>query len=382
MTISCDLESLILTIHSGALADDEWIRIGHDLQRAVSADGAGLVRPSGKTDVKWWCRLFGFDPDLVTEYANHWALQDVWYQGAVRTRRLGIGLVNVDSQLIDYHEYKRTAFYNEFLSRMNIDRMMNVILSGPEPDGTYGPAAMSFYRGPGKEPFSREDAALVTRLAPHLAVAAQNYWSAQSSRLLARVHADALDALSSAVFGISLSGHIAFTNRTGEEILRAKRWLQCSVGVLRPAAGVIDATAVERAIHQALRGLSFKLVVTDGFTGTQAILSGAPLLPGRMTVVAPKVMTLVWLTPVVPCIDTAADMAKLFNLSAAEQRLLRRLIAGEDLSGAAQSIKVTVHTARSQLKSIFSKSGLRTQTALLTFAARLATLRSAAQESS
>jgi DNA-binding CsgD family transcriptional regulator len=59
----------------------------------------------------------------------------------------------------------------------------------------------------------------------------------------------------------------------------------------------------------------------------------------------------------------------------AERRLVGRLIAGDDLREAALSLHVSLHTARTQLKSIFGKTGRRTQAALLTFVTRLSALR-------
>src|ERR1700722_19573683 len=123
-----NVDDLILTIHSAALAPDGWGRIGHDLCRVFSANGASLVRPSRTATLKPWCHLFNFDAAFITEYMNQWGQHDVWYHGAVRARRLDVGLVNVDRQLIDRREFERSQFYNEFLRPMNIDRMMNVCL--------------------------------------------------------------------------------------------------------------------------------------------------------------------------------------------------------------------------------------------------------------
>lgn len=104
-----DIDNLIVTIHASALEEEGWSRIVERLSRSFGADGSGLVRPAGRPNVKSWCRLFEIDPAFMTEYASHWGHQDLMYKGAVRTQRLGIGLVNVESQLVDYGEYKKSA---------------------------------------------------------------------------------------------------------------------------------------------------------------------------------------------------------------------------------------------------------------------------------
>jgi DNA-binding CsgD family transcriptional regulator len=54
-------------------------------------------------------------------------------------------------------------------------------------------------------------------------------------------------------------------------------------------------------------------------------------------------------------------IATLFALTGAEERLLAHLAAGLNLSTTAESLRVSIHTARSQLKAIQRKTGWRTQ---------------------
>jgi DNA-binding CsgD family transcriptional regulator len=371
---SPSLEDLILTIHSSALEEEGWSKIVERLSRAFSADRSGLVKPSGRPNVRPWCRLFEVDPAFMTEYASHWGHHDLMYQGAVRTRRLGIGLVNLDSQLVDYQEYRKSAFYNEFLKPMNIDRMMNMCIAPAEPDGSYGTSALSFYRGNGKEAFSAEQAALFSRLAPHLTVAAQNHWATQSLRLLDRARSDALDALTSAVFGIERSGHVVFVNKAGQDLAHYERWVRISRGVLETPAAVVEGRSLILMLSKLACGIGFKLILTDRITGEQAIVSGAPLVPSEISPY-PTVQALVWVTPCEQREDIAADLAALFGLTRAERRLLDRLIAGENLRDAAAALQISLHTARTQLKATFSKTGRRSQGALLTLVTKLSILR-------
>ena len=369
---TASLDELILSIHSACLTQDSWAQIVSDLCDALHARGASLVRPVRDPYFQPSATLFEFDSVFVKQYAEYWGRHDVWYQGASRAGRIGVGLVNVGEQLIDYRDYKQSAFFNEYLKPMNIDRMMNVCIAAP--DSGYGPTALSFYRAVGKEAFSETEAGLLSHLAPHLGVAVQNYWAVQSMRLLARAHADALDAITSAVFGIEPSGRVAFTNQTGNELLRQRHWMQILDGSLGPSKSLVETTHLARALRQLTAGVSFKLVVTERLTGAQAVASGAPLaLEGKFY--PTRVSALVWLTPVAANADVAADLTKLFGLTLAERRLVTRLIAGEDLRQAALSLHVSPHTARAQLKSIFAKTGRRTQAALLAFVTRLSALR-------
>jgi DNA-binding CsgD family transcriptional regulator/PAS domain-containing protein len=368
-----NVDDLTLTIHAAVLAEDGWDRVIRDLSRLFGARGAALVRPSRHANIKPSASLFEFDAAAVKQYEEYWGEQDVWYRGAARHGRIGVGIVNLSDQLVECREFEGSDFYNEYLRPMDIHRMMNICLA--EPSGAYGPTAMSFYRGNRKEAFSAHETELLSRLAPDLTVATQNFWAAQSLRMLSNAYRSAIDAVTSAVFGIDATGHVVFVNQAAEDFAREARWVQILNGSLRPAKALVEGNALARAVHQLSMGLSFRHVVTNGQTLAQAIVSGARLSRSTPAPFPIATAALVWVTPIVPDTNVAAELAKLFELTPAEQRLVARLITGDELREAALHLHISLHTARTQLKSVYRKSGRRTQAALLTFAARLAVLR-------
>ena len=237
--------------------------------------------------------------------------------------------------------------------------------------------AISFYRGIGKESFSSEEASLFSHLAPHLTTAAQNYWITQSLRVLTSARANALDTITSAVFAIDRSGRLMFSNRLGEELIRRERWVRVLKGTLAPAPRILGTDRLAAALQHASSGVGSAILVTDGLTGAEAQVSITPIPPSvdlGFLIVAPS--SLVWITPTGVRKDTGRDMALLFGLTAAERRILEILIGGEELRQAAATLRISIHTARTQLKSVFRKTGRRSQSQLLMLAARLAALSS------
>jgi DNA-binding CsgD family transcriptional regulator len=69
---------------------------------------------------------------------------------------------------------------------------------------------------------------------------------------------------------------------------------------------------------------------------------------------------------------SAATVRALFDLTAAEARLARRLAYGDSLEEAAQRLSVKITTARTQLASIFAKTAIRRQAKLVAILARIA----------
>ena len=60
------------------------------------------------------------------------------------------------------------------------------------------------------------------------------------------------------------------------------------------------------------------------------------------------------------------NAALLYRLSPAQTRLAEMIVTGHDLVTAAEQLGVTVNTARTQLQRMFAKTGVRSQTALVT----------------
>ena len=68
----------------------------------------------------------------------------------------------------------------------------------------------------------------------------------------------------------------------------------------------------------------------------------------------------------------AEDLVRLLELTAAEANLASLLCAGRSLADAADRLRIAAGTARSHLKSIFSKTGTNRQAALIALMLRIA----------
>lgn len=130
---------------------------------------------------------------------------------------------------------------------------------------------------------------------------------------------------------------------------------------------------VARALAELRGGRPSTLLMTDVATGEEAILTLAPTwAPVRADEGAAA--GLLWFIPVTTQLALTPQFATVFGLTRAEQRLLRLLMAEEELRDAAQQLHISIHTARNQLKSIFQKTGRRNQGQLLVLANRLASI--------
>jgi DNA-binding CsgD family transcriptional regulator len=192
-----------------------------------------------------------------------------------------------------------------------------------------------------------------------------------------------LDTVTSGVFAVDQRGHVLFFNRLGEEMVRRSTWVRVVNGKLYPVPSVLDVERIAHALQRLCLGVGAALLIIDRSTGAEAHLSMSPMPdsvnPGNQ--IAPPA-SLVWITPVLPRRNVGEDVARLFELTPAERRILDHLVGGGDLGEAAAALHISIHTARGQLKSIFRKTGRRSQSELVLLAARIASIYSSAADRS
>jgi DNA-binding CsgD family transcriptional regulator len=143
--------------------------------------------------------------------------------------------------------------------------------------------------------------------------------------------------------------------------------------MLTAGTAIATHTLLSTVLRRACEGVGTRLLLNHSRTGAEVVLSVAPAPPNR----APdeRAGALVWLTTTAPQQSVARSCARLFHLTLAEERLLARLTLGEELRDAAAVLHMSIHTARSHLKSIFRKTGRRSQGKLLMMIGKLATIR-------
>lgn len=370
-----DLESLVLRIHAAPLQPSLWAAVVEDLRCMLGAQRALLHAPTPRNPADYWCVPARYDPETMTEYARNWAHQDLWSEGA-RSRGLTVaGMSYTDDAMVDRREFLGSAFFNEFLKPREVDRLLITCLDARRTDSETSYTLLGLYRAPTAGAFSAGDVALVQRLVPHLVVAARNHWSARALICQNEVSQRALDCMSPAVLAIDSQGRLTYANRSAETLLQQRQWLRTIDGRLQAGTGVIDPGKCAALLNSLRIGRGGDLPLTDA-RGERAVLRTVPTnIPDAGGASALRnVVGLVWFIPEQVEADTVLKLARLFELTAAESRILRQLAHGRDLREAAQHLGLSIHTARNQLKSILRKAGCHSQSRLLALVARMAAL--------
>jgi DNA-binding CsgD family transcriptional regulator/PAS domain-containing protein len=356
-----NIDQLILDIHAAALEPDRWQHVVDGTRSLLNADRAMLFSVPMFPGEEFWHVAAELDPSLVPDYAQEFAREDPWLRGAKR-RGTQVGLISAGEELVERSEFLRSRFFNEFCTRYGMDRFLNVQVSdAPSRDGSV-PASFSFYRGVGRSAFGDKERSLLSRLTPHLVLAISSFWKTRALSLQNAALSRTLDAVTAPLFLIDRLGRLVFANHAAEAELRTGDSLRTVDGCLAPSAAVRYPKSCVETLQNLRAGRAGTAVLIIGASARTMVLSTAPLSEASEAFSSWGSATgLVWVAPAQPAASPAIRIAGLFGLTHAEERLLEHLAAGASLVEAASTLHVSIHTARTQLKSVQQKTGWHTQ---------------------
>ncbi len=234
--------------------------------------------------------------------------------------------------------------------------------------------AVAMFRAHGAAPFPADACDALGRLAPHIANAARIMRQLGTARATAAATAEALEKLSAAVMLVDRGARVVSANRAARALAPVSG-LAVRGGALR-----IERQADDRALRAAIAAVlgaqdrgglvppAAREVTIHGAGGRTLVLRVCALDEGAAASGEPRSRALA----VVHAL--AADgaphpqaqvLVPAYGLSAAESELLDGLLGGLRLAEIAASRGTSRETARSQLKSIFYKTGVSTQSDLV-----------------
>jgi DNA-binding CsgD family transcriptional regulator len=356
-----DQDRLILDIHSAPLEPERWHTVVDSLCQIHHAEKAQLFSAPQMGQTSFWSVTTEVNPEANAEYAAEFASEDVWMLAGQRRNSFSTGLISLGEDLIDRRDYLKTRFYNEFLAPHDFDAFMSVVLRAPKAPQAPPSALFSLYRGVGKKPFGSQERELLKRLTPHLILAVNTYWKARELSLENAMLGQTLNAVSAPLLVVDTLGGLLFANAAAEEVLRAGDCLRVLDGRLVPSPSVFERNACVEALRSILVGQAATVSLTIDPSGRTVLLSTAPISEPAAFAPWNSAAGLVWLVPICQSLKPVNRISTLFALTSAEEKLLVHLSAGARLTDVAETLRISIHTARSQLKAIQRKTGWRTQ---------------------
>ena len=349
---------LVRSIYAAGLDFPRWSTALEEIADALGAATSG-ISGHGERPGESWGMMSRVDPRCTQEYVTHYhSVNPIWS----RVPDTPVGTVLTDAMVMPKSEFSRTEFYNDFLLPQGVTAMMSSVvrLEGGRQ------SIISLQRG---SEFEADQLALLTRLAPHLALAVDINTRIALESLVGRPSLYALDHAGQGAIVTDTVGNILFANVTGQRLIDAGggltgrgRGLACrlpadTARLHQLIASCADRTAVPRGgklrVQQAPGEGCLDILVAP-------LHSDVPWLPVERPV------SLILIDPPMPARGlTTESLMEKFGLTRAESIVAIEICSGLGVKSTAARLGVAQSTVRSQLANVFEKTGARKQAELV-----------------
>ena len=357
---------LIGLIYDAASDSTRWPAFLEKFRQASKASGTNLFVQDLRSQELGLTAAVGMDPSYQRSYESYYKTRNVYLiQG---NRLLRTASVRLSPEMCPDAIALRSEFYNDWIApQRQRHGMLGVVFRQQSLTSMCGAI-----RAKSAEPFGPEERSLLRALMPHLQRAISLHrWIADLEAHKAAA-ADALNHWSLGVILLDNYGRILLLNRKAEEIVSQRDGL---------ALGADGLHATLPRETSALRGLIRDAIVTQmgkgGNSGGAIAVSRVSCKRSLNLVVAPvfsqtslaaskRATAAVFVTdPEEQDKTNEVLLQHLYSLTPAEALLAGLLASGEDLKRAAETLRVSMNTVRTQLKKVFEKTGTRRQAELV-----------------
>ncbi len=366
--------SHLLDLVYGAATDPGlWVSAMETMADALGGNSAWLsqlsVEDGGGSGV-----LARIDPVMPGKYIEYYARRNpiMNVENPAAYLRDWAPRILTDEDWMPKEDLLRTEFYNDFLAPQDVHSILMIRLARQGSDI----CVMNLHRPKRLDQFAGPEIDFAAALHPHLIRAFKLSQVFPGPKALGEAAVAALDHSPHGLFFLDGAGQVRHVNRAGERIVARRRGLGL-VGRRLAAANARLTKALEALIlaagsaDPAVRGGgSMALPSPEG--GAPLSVTVAPLGAGRWPMVSSDHSVLVCVTDLESDIDVSeAKLRDIFALTAAEARVALLLLRGARPQQVAETSGVGVSTVRSQLASIFGKTGAADQAELSRLMMRL-----------
>jgi DNA-binding CsgD family transcriptional regulator len=268
------------------------------------------------------------------------------------------------SAVIEDAEFERTEFYADYYRPNGMYYSLGARLEFKDSPS----ASLSVQRPKGTGPFGEREHLIFATLMPHLRRSLMLHSRMSELQAEALGFELALDAYDYAVVGFDSSGRIILCNRRAQDLIASGDGVCSHSGRLRSSSRRDD-SQLQRLIASALSSCHL-----EPAAGAIAIPAKNPKDELFVTVfpvtrsLAGRSLPLAALAFISDCRSASSrrfTLKQLYGLTPTEIRVTDLLMQGLDAREIGEKLKITLQTARFQIKRILAKTGARRQSELL-----------------
>lgn len=372
------LSDLIGLIYEGATDPSRWTKdILPAIAEYIGAPACILYSPVHTPQNGGYFFLHGITQEHVDLYVQKYYAEDVWKIGLAEKNLYITGNVVLGDELIPRAQLLASNFYKECLVySKNMVQLLTGIVFGTD-STTSIPGVCSFFRGSHHPDFGEEERTRMRLVLPHLSRSLGVMQRLQSAELTVASSLAALDRLPSGVLLLDGSGTVAFANRLAQHMLEEGDGLR--LRKLSPAAGLGDLVAQSVSDNAAIRGAISASLRRDPYgTGhfshsvTVARTSGLASYTLQFSALGAHsefagsrgaFAAIVFIADGLKQIDIDPEiLQRTYGLTPAEAKVSVALLEFATAKEVASVLSVSLHTVRTQIRTIYAKLGVDTRT--------------------
>jgi DNA-binding CsgD family transcriptional regulator len=348
----------VSSLYQTVLDAQHWDRAIADVARLFAAPSAAMFGYDFTSGSAFDFRAFGLDPEVGQRYSSYYHRLD---PGRPIAMVAGVGEWLADEILLDLRSPQHQEYVQDFALRSDLGWVAGCKVVGDTNRCVY----LSLGRPPGDERFGDAARRQYESLAPHLQRVNRMQARLDALTLNNALATSCLDRVQAGVLVVNKSRHVMLINAHGSRLLGrdlsiAHRQLRCST----PAQDEQLRRLVLQACAVPASGGAMRIPRHGGVA--PLLLHTLPMPTGHeLAGLLPEPLALIVIGD--PAVDAPSlDVYReLFGLSAAEAALLAALARGTSVADWAAERGVSVATVRTQLRSLFDKTGTDTQARLL-----------------
>ena len=306
-----------------------------------------------------------FPASAMQTYAEYYQRTNIWAH-EIERRKIAVGVPVLTDALVDANSLERSEFYADYLRQLDIYRACTVLLHKDEHSAAE--SHLCVYRSRSQAPFEDRAAGLLQQLVPHLQRAARIGRVVTQLKQQSDDRVAALDKIAVGILLFSSSGALVYLNPAAKAIINEADGFRVAQGRLLPARAQ-DAVWLDRLVSQAARlgqprmGGAMPVFRPSGKRPLQLLVSPLPERSGPLVNNESRATAMGLVTGHEQQLgDTRALLSHLFDLTPAETRVALGLLGGLSVKAIAEAAETTANTVRSQLASLFAKTGTHRQT--------------------
>jgi DNA-binding CsgD family transcriptional regulator len=364
MISSAQLTTLIGTIYDAAADPGQWSQFLASLSAMTDGSCAMILMHEAKIPKHTVSSSWGFDPEALQLYQERYGELDVWASRGRRGQPKQPGYVCKSESLISLPELARTEFYNDFTRPYDVKHAMFGVVAN-DCDSL---ANVSVFRSPAAGPFTDAQLEILQLITPHMQRAFAIHFRFADLQSRALGFESTIDMIQWGVILIDPRGNVLTMNRSANRHVSDAKGLRLRAGKLC-AVQVPESERLMALIHAAVK----TTVGEDHSAGGTMLVSRPVGRPLSLTVAPLRVAgrpkepaAVVFIADPDQRTELSGDLLRRgYGLSVAECRLALLLVEGQSLTQIAANTCVSVLTLRTQLKSVFAKTGVKRQGELI-----------------